>query len=253
MTVFSTADILALGWFVLAWLGYNVIVEMSPLRRKTLSYAMEAYRRGWMATMSRRSVRIMDVGIVGGLQQGTAFFASTSMIAIGGGFALLNSTERILAIAEHLGMQPGSAVALWEVKALGLMLIFAYAFFKFGWAYRLFNYSTIVMGATPEQAQDTAAFADEVAARAAELMVLAGRHFNRGQRAFFFSIGYLGWFVDPRIFAATTLATLIVLVRRQFFSRARALCASGLSQQLVPAEKTGGTNTETGAAKPLTS
>jgi uncharacterized membrane protein len=25
----------------------------------------------------------------------------------------------------------------------------------------------------------------------------AGRHFNRGQRAFFFALGYLGWFVRP--------------------------------------------------------
>ena len=25
----------------------------------------------------------------------------------------------------------------------------------------------------------------------------AGRHFNRGQRAFFFALGYLGWFVSP--------------------------------------------------------
>ncbi len=31
----------------------------------------------------------------------------------------------------------------------GLALIFVYAFFKFAWAYRLFNYGAILIGAVP--------------------------------------------------------------------------------------------------------
>ena len=37
--------------------------------------------------------------------------------------------------------------ALWEVKCIGLILIFIYTFFKFAWAYRLFNYVAILFGA----------------------------------------------------------------------------------------------------------
>ena len=51
--------------------------------------------------------------------------------------------------------------------------------------------------------------------------MLAGKHFNSGLRAVFFSIGYLGWFIDPVIFVLSTLLLLAVLVRRQFFSAAR--------------------------------
>ena len=40
-------------------------------------------------------------------------------------------------------------------------------------------------------------------------------------RGVFFSIGYLGWFVDPLVFVLSTLLLLSVLVRRQFFSAAR--------------------------------
>ena len=29
---------------------------------------------------------------------------------------------------------------------------------------------------------------------------VAGKHFNRGQRAFFFSLAYLGWFVSAYLF-----------------------------------------------------
>jgi uncharacterized membrane protein len=48
----------------------------------------------------------------------------------------------------------------------------------------------------------------------------AGRHFNRGQRAFFFALGYLGWFVSPWVLFATTAAVVIVTWRRQFASNA---------------------------------
>ena len=49
----------------------------------------------------------------------------------------------------------------------------------------------------------------------------AGRHFNRGQRAFFFALGYLGWFLGPLPLAIATTAVLIVMWRRQFKSESR--------------------------------
>ena len=30
--------------------------------------------------------------------------------------------------------------------------------------------------------------------------VAGGRHFNRGQRAFFFALAYMGWFLGPTTF-----------------------------------------------------
>ena len=50
--------------------------------------------------------------------------------------------------------------------------------------------------------------------------IVAGRHFNRGQRAFFFALAYLGWFVSPYLFVAGTAACLFVMWRRQFASDA---------------------------------
>jgi uncharacterized membrane protein len=46
--------------------------------------------------------------------------------------------------------------------------------------------------------------------RTTRLFEAAGRHFNRGQRAFFFALGYLGWFVSPWVLFATTAAVVIV-------------------------------------------
>jgi uncharacterized membrane protein len=42
----------------------------------------------------------------------------------------------------------------FELKVFGLIAIFAYAFFKFGWSYRLFNYSSILFGAIPMKGSD---------------------------------------------------------------------------------------------------
>ncbi|WP_299481787.1 DUF599 family protein [uncultured Roseibium sp.] len=239
MHALSHLDVAAAVWFLIAWFGFNLIVDVSPLRNKTLSSVMDTYRREWMISMCQREVRIMDTAIMAGLQQGTAFFASTALLAIGGGFALLEATDRIVQIAGDLSIPVESSRTLWEIKVLGLMLIFAYSFFKFGWAYRLFNYASIVMGAVPEQGAAGDDKIREMALQASALNVLAGRHFNRGQRALFFAIGFLGWFAGPFVFASTTLAVLLVLLRRQFASRSRAALLSGQYPNLASPDKSG--------------
>jgi uncharacterized membrane protein len=58
------------------------------------------------------------------------------------------------------------------------------------------------------------------AERAASMNVVAAHHFNRGQRAFFFALAYLGWFVSGYVLIVTTLAVMLVMWRRQFASDA---------------------------------
>ena len=50
--------------------------------------------------------------------------------------------------------------------------------------------------------------------------IAAGRHFTRGQRAFFFALAYFGWFAGPYAFMATTSAILVVMFARQYTSDA---------------------------------
>ena len=253
MLALSLHDYLSVAWFLFAWFGFNLLIDISPLRHRTLSASMEGYRRDWMRTMTTRQVRIMDTAIMSGLQQGTAFFASTALIAIGGSFALLDSTDTILQLAGDLDIPVAQSRAVWEVKVLGLMLILAYAFFKFGWAYRLFNYCSIIMGSVPETGWADEAYIKQVANQAGELNVLAGRHFNRGQRALFFAIAFLGWFAGPAAFAVTTLAVLLVLMRRQFASRSRtAVAAAASGHQLAASAARDGEYTETGSSNPFT-
>jgi uncharacterized membrane protein len=159
---------------------------------------------------------MLDGQIMGSLQNGTAFFASTSLLAIGGTFAVLRATEDVLAIFATLPFGIETSRAAWEIKVIGLLVIFIYAFFKFSWSYRLFNYGAILMGATPEVKDAKKREAQEAADRVARMTTLAGRHFNRGQRAFFFALAYLGWFVGAWLFMIATAAVLVVIAVRQF-------------------------------------
>ncbi len=114
----------------------------------------------------------------------------------------------------------GTTRLAWEVKVIGLAVIFVYAFYKFAWSYRIFNYAAILVGAVPQVHDGNREQARAAAGRAAAMNIVAGRHFNRGQRAFFLALAYLGWFVSPYLFMAGTAACLFVMWRRQFASDA---------------------------------
>lgn len=218
MNVFTSTDLFALALFVAAWIGYAVTIELTPYGRRALNARMDHYRAVWVRRMLERDMRMVDMQIVASLANGTAFFASTSLIAIGGALTLLGSTEQILSLMAALPPGIQTTRAQWEAKVIGLAVIFIYAFFKFAWSYRLFNYVSILFGATPHATDKDTPEAEAHVLRTARLFKAAGRHFNRGQRAFFFALAYLGWFISPWVFMVTTVAAVIVMWRRQFVS-----------------------------------
>src|SRR3954454_6296856 len=153
---------------------------------------MNTFREYWMRRMLERENRMVDMQIMAALQNGTAFFASTSLIAIGGSLTLTRSPDDMIALAAFLPFGAQEPRAAWEAKTMGLCVIFVYAFFKFAWAFRLYIYVAIMLGATPAATEKETAAAEAHILRTARLFTAAGRHFNRGQRAFFFALGYLG-------------------------------------------------------------
>jgi uncharacterized membrane protein len=218
---FSIVDYAGLAFFVFAWMAYYAVVERTAAGRRGLNPLMNAYRHRWMEQLVVRENRIVDTTILASLQNGTAFFASTSLIAVGGVLALFQSTDTVLSLFAELPLGLASSRLSWELKVMGLAVIFVYAFFKFAWSYRLFNYVAILVGSVPVLGDDNHAEAMTAARRAAAMSVVAGLHFNRGQRAFFFALAYLGWFVSAYVFILATGAVLYVMWRRQFASDAR--------------------------------
>jgi uncharacterized membrane protein len=220
MVQYTLVDIIAVGFFVLEWTTYAITLEHTAYGRDSLSARMNAYREVWIRRLLDRENRIVDTHIMSSLQNGTAWFASTTLIAIGGALALLRATNEVMPMLQNLPIGFSTSPTLWEIKCFGLILIFVYAFFKFAWAYRLFNYVAILIGAMPPASQHDTPQAAAHVMRTTRMFQAAGRQFNRGQRAFFFALGYLGWFVSPWLLIATTAAVVIVTWRRQFKSNA---------------------------------
>jgi len=221
MPLFSTLDLIALAWFLGVWAIYAMALNAFEGRKRGLNLEMNRYRDLWMTQMLGREMRMVDAQIVAALQNGTAFFASTSLIAVGGALTLLRSTAEILEVIAALPFGAKSTAVQWEAKTIGLAVIFVYAFFKFGWSYRLYNYVAILVGATPPAAEKDTAEAKAHAARVGRLCEVAGRHFNRGQRAFFFALGYLGWFISPWLLMASSVVVALIMWRRQLGSDSR--------------------------------
>jgi uncharacterized membrane protein len=215
LSSFSLVDAAALVCFLSAWFGYSYAVEHLGGGKRSLNGMMNRYRHAWADQQMVRENRVVDTTINASLQNGTAFFASTALIALGSALTLSRSADDALTLFSTLPLGAPMTRAVWEIKVAGLALIFVYAFFKFAWAYRLFNYGAILIGAVPPHDGDPVRIA-RAARRAAAMNVVAGGHFNRGQRAFFFALAYLGY-----VLLVTTAMVLTVMWQRQFASDAR--------------------------------
>ena len=222
MVEFTLLDYSALIWFVLCWVVYVQLADNSRWQRQSVSARMSEYRQQWMLNMVRREMRMIDTLIHGNLLHGTAFFASTSILLVGGLLAVLGATDKAIAVLAELPLVASQSRTEWEVKVLLLVMIFVYAFFKFAWCYRLFNYCSILIGAAPLEIEPNAK-SDAFADRIGRLHSLAGKHFNSGLRAYFFALAALGWFLHPLLFIAFTTWVTYVLFRREFRSRSFAI------------------------------
>lgn len=84
LTLFSQLDLAAVSLLLFSFIAIGGLIEYAPRARPSVSQLMAEHRRNWMQHMAARDVRIFDAQVLNGLRQGTAFFASTTMIATGG-------------------------------------------------------------------------------------------------------------------------------------------------------------------------
>ncbi|SEW30976.1 Uncharacterized membrane protein [Cognatiyoonia koreensis] len=191
---------LALGVFVAVWLGLGFWIEHPGAKRPSVTVLMSERRRDWMKVFVARDPRIFDSQILSSLRQGTSFFASTCIFAIGGVLALIGNAETLQGFATQVGDQ--TPLLIWQMK-LGIVGLFlTNAFLKFVWANRVFGYCAVLMASVPNDPEDPTSYPR--AAQAAELNIRAAINFNRGLRAVYFALGGLAWLLGaiPLLVAA---------------------------------------------------
>jgi len=208
------AAILLVGCWL--WIGWTT--EHPPVHRPSVGKLMEGYRREWMRQLVTRQPRIFDSAMIDGLRQSTTFFASTALIAIGGGLALIGNPEQLTSLAADFALGTAPKL-LWETRILTAILFGVNAFLKFVWSHRLFSYSAIAMAAVPNDVTDPLAYPR--AEQAARLNINAAKSFNRGLRAVYFALASLAWLLGPLALIGATLFTVAMLWRREFASLAR--------------------------------
>jgi uncharacterized membrane protein len=216
-----TLDVIAVAWFAALVGGYHCVLRWRPPARPSILSAVQRHRLAWMRNMALRDNRAIDAVLIGTLSHGNAFFASTSVIAIGGTTAAMGAADHVQDLFERLPYVAKAAPSVWAAKVLLLGSIFVYAFFKFAWAFRLSDFTAIFVGATPLPELANTAACEEHAERTAALIGIVADHASSGLRAFYHAIAVLAWFFHPLLFMAATAAVLAILVRRDFYSRAR--------------------------------
>ncbi len=233
---FSDLDLLAITAFFITWFSYQVLFDGRLRSEHSLNSQMLVLRRRWMLRLLHRDNRIVDSTLVGHTIHSAAFFASTTMLVLAGLIGVLGSADRVYGAISNISVLLGGGQPLFEWKLVLLIGIFIYAFFKFTWALRQFNYFCAVIGSAPDAPEDPAE-AHAWALRMAAVLTHAVTELNSGVRAYYFAFAAFAWFIHPLAFIAATLLMVLVLASRQLGSptvRAVRAHAQALSRENHP-------------------
>ena len=170
-----------------------------------------------MDKMLSRELRIVDITVITNLSNSAIFFASTTLLILGGLLAIIGTSENIIAVMNDMPFVANEEKALWEFKLFLIFGIFVYAFFKFTWSLRQHNFCSVLVGAVPTSENDEKKRSNFVS-RAARISGSAADSFNYGLRAYYFALAALSWFLNSWFFIATVAIVVYILYRREFHS-----------------------------------
>jgi uncharacterized membrane protein len=212
-------DWAALAGFFAGWAGYAHFARQRAGAYASLLALTNLERRRWMLQTTLRDNRVVDGVVVQNLSTSPSFFASTTILIIGGLLAVLAASDKATEIVREIPFAARTSVLVFDLKVVLLTAIFVFAFFRFTWSLRQYTFGALLVAAAPPPEQfgeqaDRDAFAD----RAGRVMGLAAETFNDGLRAYYFSFAATAWFFSPWAFMAATATVVWVLFRREFHS-----------------------------------
>ncbi len=218
LPVIPFLDILAFGWFMAMWVGYTLFADRLGATRRPATRVMHEYRVRWMERMLDRDNRMADVQIVVAHMRIGVLFASITILIIAGVMTMLGNLGKAREVASNLSFAVEASREMWEIKVIVLMLIFVYAFFKYAWCLRQFNFALIFIGAAPLPEEVNARERKDYPERGARLVDRGINALNRGLRAYYFGLAMLVWFIGPIYLALSAVWVVAVLYRRDFRS-----------------------------------
>jgi uncharacterized membrane protein len=217
--VLPAIDWLAVAALFAAWTGYARFARKLANTRPSILVATNRVRRQWMWRTTTRENRVVDAVVAQNLSSSPSFFASTTILIIGGLLAVLGTTDKATEFVREIPFAARTSVLVFDLKLGVLTAIFVYAFFRFTWSMRQYSFGTLMVGAAPAHNEpwtetDREAFAE----RAGGVMALAAETFNDGLRAYYMAFALIAWFFSPWACLAATAFVVGVLYQREFHS-----------------------------------
>jgi uncharacterized membrane protein len=222
LTVFKLLpwhDWVAVAVFFGGWVGYAWFARNLAERQPSILASTNRIRRQWMLQTTYREVRVIDGVVVQSLSTSPSFFASTTILIIGGLLAVLGSNNASELVRE-IPFAVRTTVLVFDLKIVLMLAIFVYAFFRFTWSMRQYTFGALLVASAPEARQfETQALSrDEFADRAGGVVGLAAETFNDGLRAYYFAFAAVSWFLSPLVFVLATGGVIYILYQREFHS-----------------------------------
>ena len=217
----TLTDALALIWFVLGWWGYAAFARRRAVAgRGSLLATTNRFRRLWMMQTTARENRVIDGVVVQNLSTSPSFFASTTILIIGGLLALLGATEEAAKVVKEIPFAARTSPFVFDLKLFVLAAVFVYAFFRFTWSMRQYTFGALLIASAPDPKafESGEASREEFADRAGRVVGLAAETFNDGLRAYYMAFAVILWFFSPLAFAIGTAGILYLLYQREFRS-----------------------------------
>ncbi len=218
MGLLPWTDWAALAAFFVGWIGYAVFAKRRSTLQPSLLDITNQIRRQWMLQSTYREVRVVDGIVIQSLSSSPSFFASTTILIIGGLLAVLGTTEKASELVREIPFAARTSVLVFDLKIVLLLGVFVYAFFRFTWALRQYTFGALLVGALPERDDIDEPARQAFAERAGRIVGLAAETFNDGLRAYYFAFAAIGWFFSPLGFALATAGVVLILYRREFRS-----------------------------------
>lgn len=213
-------DWLALLLFFAAWLAYAVFAKRKARFEGSLLAATNRERRRWMLQVTYRDVRVIDGVVMQNLSSSPSFFASTTILIIGGLLAMLGASEKASELVSDLPFAARTTNLVFDLKLALLASIFVYAFFRFTWSMRQYTFGALLVAAAPsaERFISEGLSREDFADRAGRLVGMAAETFNDGLRAYYLAFAVVAWFFSPWGFMFSTLGVIYILYQREFRS-----------------------------------
>lgn len=220
ISVLPWIDWVALLVFFSSWVGYARFAHRRAQSRPSILASTNRVRRQWMLQTTYREVRVVDAVVIQSLSSSPSFFASTTILIIGGLLAVLGTNDKVSELVRDIPFAAQTSLLVFDMKLLLMLGIFVYAFFRFTWSMRQYTFGALLMAAAPEARQfeeanlSREAFAD----RAGRVVGMAAETFNDGLRAYYLAFAAIGWFFSPVVFIVASVGVIYILYQREFRS-----------------------------------